>query len=71
MPHTEKTSRLLALTPRSMAKLKPAATPIYVTDSVRRGLQLRIAPDNSRQWSVRYRIGRGRCIEGIEACDCP
>jgi integrase len=44
--------------PRTVAKLKPAKKPYYVTDTVRPGLQLRVAIDGSRSWSVRYRMGR-------------
>jgi integrase len=46
------------LTPRGITKLQPATAPYYVTDTVRRGLQLRVALDGSKSWSYRYRIGR-------------
>lgn len=46
------------LTPRGISKLKPGDTPYYVTDTVRAGLQLRVAIDGSKSYSLRYRIGR-------------
>jgi integrase len=46
------------LTPRGIKKLKPGGAPYYVTDTVRAGLQLRVAVDGSKSYSVRYRIGR-------------
>jgi hypothetical protein len=45
------------LTQDLVKKLKPRETAYYVTDSTIRGLQLRIAADGTRSWSVRYRIG--------------
>ncbi|HXG72601.1 MAG TPA: tyrosine-type recombinase/integrase [Gemmatimonadaceae bacterium] len=46
------------LTHGSVAQLPAADKPYYVTDSLRRGLQLRVALDGSKSWSLRYRIGR-------------
>ena len=47
-----------SLTARSIARLKPDVAAYYVTDAVRRGLQLRVGIDGAKTWSVRYRIGR-------------
>lgn len=44
------------LTPRTVANLKPSATAYYVVDSTR--LALRVAPNGTKTWSVRYRSGR-------------
>ena len=46
------------LTHLTVRKLKPRTTgAYYVSDDKIKGLQLRIAEDGSRSWSVRYRIG--------------
>jgi integrase len=44
------------LNKREIEKLKPREGAYYVTDSETKGLQLRIAPDGSKTWSLRYRI---------------
>jgi integrase len=54
---------------RMVARLKPRPAAYYVTDAVRRGLQLRIAPDNSRTWSLRYRMGRHQRRLGLGGAD--
>jgi integrase len=51
---------LTTLTPRSISRLQPQPTAFYVSDAGLSGLQLRIAPDGSKSWSLRYRIGRQR-----------
>jgi integrase len=43
---------------RSVAKLKPADAPYYVSDALIKGLGVRVAIDGSKSWSFRYRIGR-------------
>lgn len=43
---------------RSVAKLKPADAPYYVSDTLIKGLAVRVAVDGSKSWSFRYRIGR-------------
>jgi integrase len=43
---------------RDIKKLKPSDTAYYASDTEISGLQLRVAPDGSMTWSVRYRIGR-------------
>jgi integrase len=43
---------------RSVAKLKPADTPYYVSDALIKGLAVRVAVDGSKSWSFRYRVGR-------------
>lgn len=45
------------LTTKAIEKIKPRAAAFYISDGKVPGLQLRIAPDGSRTWSVRYRIG--------------
>lgn len=46
------------LTPKTIANLEPSATAFYVNDALIAGLALRVAPNNDRTWSVRYRINR-------------
>ena len=46
------------LTARTVANLRPGAQPYYVVDTTK--LALRVAPDGSKTWSVRYRIGRAQ-----------
>ena len=48
------------LTAMAIKNLKPRPTAYYVTDGRVKNLQIRIAPDGSRSWSIRYRDGRGR-----------
>lgn len=44
---------------RSVLTLRPKDEPYYLTDT--HGLQLRVGPDGSKSWSVRYRVnGRQR-----------
>src|SRR5262245_9745959 len=44
------------LTDRGIKGLKPRDVPFYVSDLKRPGLQLRVALDGSKSWSVRYRV---------------
>lgn len=46
------------LTARTVANLKPSATPFYVADATITGLALRVPPSGVKTWSVRYRTGR-------------
>jgi hypothetical protein len=48
----------ISLTPKSIAHLKPAASAFYVSDLVRRGLQVRVGSDGVKSYSVRYRFAR-------------
>jgi integrase len=46
------------LTAKAIEKLKASTSARYISDGKVPGLQLRVAPDGSRSWSVRYRIGK-------------
>jgi hypothetical protein len=46
------------LTPKTIAHLTSNERPYYVSDALASGLQLRVAPDGDKSWSLRYRIGR-------------
>jgi len=46
------------LTERSVRKLKPRTGAYYISDSTIKGLQIRVAEDGSKSWSVRYRVGK-------------
>jgi hypothetical protein len=46
------------MTARTVASVKAGATAFYKTDSTIRGLQLRTASDGTKNWSVRYRMGK-------------
>ena len=51
----------MTLAARSIPKLKPGTTAYYVPDGLIDGLQLRVASDGTKSWSLRYRIhGRQR-----------
>jgi integrase len=46
------------LTARIVLAAKPRGAAYYISDAKIKGLQLRVAVDGSKSWSVRYRIGK-------------